>query len=170
VLDEPLDACEAGRRLRVRHEALLDFSGSLPSMALLTEAEAIVGRLASDGVLPPDDVSVLRRRGERARARVKQFDLPMRPVHGDAGVGNVLTAARGVWWNHWVDTFLGPRAWDLTCLQASAPPFGSRDLCLIARARAGYGDEVTLSAVEAFIEGPALSGWCVGCGDRAGQG
>ncbi|WP_081425547.1 phosphotransferase enzyme family protein [Conexibacter woesei] len=151
-VDAPLDGEEAGRRLRRCHELLCSFEGELPRMAALSEARAIVERLAADAVLSPDDAGVLRRAGARVTARVDRLVLPLQPVHGDAHLGNVLNTARGPLWNDWEDTFLGPRAWDLGCLHASAPPFGHRDPALIAATQRGYGiGDPDLRVLDAYV-------------------
>ena len=59
--DVPLDPVEAGRGLRLCHEALSDFSGGLPRMAVLDEAGRIVERLAEAGSVSDDDSAALRR-------------------------------------------------------------------------------------------------------------
>jgi aminoglycoside phosphotransferase (APT) family kinase protein len=151
-LDAPLDAAEAGRGLRLCHEALADFDGELPPMATLAEAERVVDRLAGDGALARDDVELMRRVAAAVRASVERLGLPMQPVHGDAHLGNVLATARGPLWNDWEDTFLGPRAWDLGCLKASVRPFGRRDPLLAAVAREAYGDRFDEQTVDAFAD------------------
>jgi len=137
VVAEPLDAFEAGRRLRVCHEALAGFRGELPRMAPVTEAGSIVERLASTA---PEAATRLRAAGADVRDRLAGLSGPLQAVHGDAGFSNVLTTAAGPVWNDWEDTFEGPPAWDLACLEAGLPPFGDRDPALVAAARAGYGE------------------------------
>jgi Ser/Thr protein kinase RdoA (MazF antagonist) len=86
------------------------------------------------------------------RAGVERYSLPMQPLHGDSHLGNVIATARGPLWTDWEDTFLGPVAWDLACLQASAPPFGQRDPRSIAAARGGYGDDLDTDTLAAFTD------------------
>jgi hypothetical protein len=146
---EPLDAAEAGRRLRLCHEALANFEGDLSSMAPLVEAESIAERLATE--LDGEDSEVVRRAVVEARRDIERFELPTQALHGDAGLSNVLQSARGPLWNDREDTFHGPLAWDLACLEAAAPPFGSRDPALIAAALAGYGSTLTRETLDVFV-------------------
>jgi Phosphotransferase enzyme family len=124
-VDSPLDAREAGRRLRECHEALAGFEGSLPRFGLLDEAERMVGR--------PFEL----------RSSLEGLELPLQAVHGDAHLGNVINTADGPLWNDWEDTMLAPREWDLGCLHA-----GSGDA---AAAQAGYGAAPEPHVLEAFV-------------------
>jgi hypothetical protein len=151
-VDGPLDAAEAGRGLRVCHEALRDFAGGTPASDLLDEAEHLVDHLARTGVVGEADIAVLRRVGATVRARLEPFSLPTQTLHGDATLGNVLNTAAGPLWNDWEDTFCGPTAWDLSCLHASAPPFGRHHTEQIAAAHRGYDDNGGPRVLEAFVE------------------
>jgi aminoglycoside phosphotransferase (APT) family kinase protein len=150
-LDDPLDAPEAGRGLRLCHEALADFTAELPRMAALAEAVTIADDLAQSGAVGVRDAELMRRAGARAQAGIGRISLPLQPVHGDAHLGNVIVSPRGPLWNDWEDAFLGPVGWDIGCLCASAPPFGRRDPSLIAAARQGYGDGIDAEVLDAFI-------------------
>ena len=78
VVERPLDALEAGRRLRLCHDALERLDVDLPRLAVLDEADAIVERLDADGALSADDADLLRVAGRRARARIERLGLPDR--------------------------------------------------------------------------------------------
>jgi Ser/Thr protein kinase RdoA (MazF antagonist) len=165
--DRPLDAYEAGRRLRICHEALAELGGSkggaasaeasappldLPRLGALVEAEAIVERLAADGTLGTADAALLRAVGMRTRDRVEGLALPLQPIHGDAHVRNVIDdPVRGPLWNDWEDAFLGPRAWDLACLYAALPPFGTHDPAAAGQAYRGYGAPVHADVLRALV-------------------
>lgn len=151
-LDAPLDAAEAGRGLRICHAALAGFPGELPRMAAIAEAVGIVEGLAEAGSVGSGDAALMRSGAARVQAGIEQFPLPLQPVHGDAHLGNVIATARGPLWNDWEDVFLGPVAWDIACLCASAPPFGQRDPRLIAAARGGYDDGLAPEVLDAFVE------------------
>lgn len=152
-LDAPPDARRAGRGLRECHEALADFDGELPPMALLREAEELLERLS----LTADDAALLRRVAAGVRRRIDGLALPAQPVHGDAHLGNVVNTAHGPLWNDWEDTFLGPVAWDLGCLHASARAFG-RDPEPVAEAQAGYGPRPDDEVLDAFVEARRFQG------------
>ena len=151
-VDAPLDAERAGVGLRRCHEALCDFPGELPRLAVLDEAERIVEVMAGTAVLGVDDASLLRELAVAVRTSVEALGLPDQPVHGDAHLGNVLITAAGPLWSDWEDCFRGPVAWDLACLHASAPPFGHRDPRLIAAVQAAYGAPPEPSALQTLIE------------------
>ena len=137
AVDAPLDAREAGRRLRECHEVLAAFPGELPAFELLREAGAIFEEAGNEGMC---------RRGESIRAAVEALELPLQAVHGDAHLGNVINTAAGPLWNDWEDTMLAPREWDLGCLHA-----GSGDPAAIAAAQAGYGPAPESNALETFV-------------------
>jgi aminoglycoside phosphotransferase (APT) family kinase protein len=152
-LDAPPDARRAGRGLHECHEALADFDGALPPMAVLREAEDLVERLSLDA----EDAAMLRRVGADVRRRIDALALPVQAVHGDAHLGNVINTARGPLWNDWEDTFLGPVAWDLGCLHASAKAFGSEPAPVEA-AQAGYGSPLADEVLDAFVDARRFQG------------
>ena len=117
----PIDPVAAGEALRACHAALRSFAGSLPLLGVITEAEALLARLAAEGTLAPDDARrapAALRRGPCRRWRTLR--APVQPLHGDAHLGNVLNGPDGPLWNDWEDTCLGPVGWDAACLVA--PP------------------------------------------------
>jgi Phosphotransferase enzyme family len=133
-VDAPLDAREAGRRLRECHEALADFAGELPALGLLREADAIFGQMGNEEMLE---------QGAGVRAAIDDLELPTQAVHGDAHLGNIINAAEGPLWNDWEDTMLAPREWDLGCLHAgSGHP---------AAAQEGYGVAPEPGVLAAFV-------------------
>ncbi|MFL5884767.1 MAG: phosphotransferase family protein [Thermoleophilaceae bacterium] len=129
----PVDAREAGRRLRLCHEALRAYPGELPRHALLEEARALVDVLE----LPDDHAERLRAAGTRIRARLDALDPELRPVHGDGDLRNVIQTERGPLWNDWEDACLAPVAWDLACLHED--PDDAAHARAIAEAERGYG-------------------------------
>ncbi len=147
-----LDAREAGRRLRDCHEALLGYDGELPIMGALEEVAGVLARLEARSVIDSRGVARLREVGAELEPRIAALDLPLQPLHGDAGLGNVLSTRDGPRWNDWEDTFRGPVAWDIACLQAAAPPFGTRDPTLVAEALRGYGADVDPEAVRVLVD------------------
>jgi hypothetical protein len=155
--DRPLDAHEAGRRLRLCHEALTSFPGELPRWAVLDEAQHALEHLRTRGALDADDAALLRRAGERARARIDGLGLALQAIHGDAHLHNVINGHDGPLWNDWEDCFLGPRAWDLGCMRASTAAFGD-DPLPVSAALAGYGDAVGDAAIDACAEGRRFQG------------
>jgi hypothetical protein len=131
AVDGPLDAREAGRRLRLCHDALRGYPGELPRHALLEEARALVDVLD----LPDDRAGPLRHAGARIRARLDALDPELRPVHGDGDLRNVIQTESGPLWNDWEDACLAPLAWDLR-LPGAAPRAGRRGARDAGRVRA----------------------------------
>jgi hypothetical protein len=157
-----LDSHEAGRRLRLCHEALASFAGELPRWAVLDEAHRALAGLESSGALDAGDAALLRRAGERARARIDAHAPALQAIHGDAHLHNVINGPDGPLWNDWEDCFLGPRAWDLGCMHAAARAFGD-DPLPIAAAQHGYGDAIGDEAIDACVDGRRFQGtvWVV---------
>jgi hypothetical protein len=134
----PLDAAEAGRRLRVCHEALTDYEGELEPLGTLTEAERWLEELAAEGRIGADSAARLRGDASEVRRRIEALGLPMQAVHGDAHLDNAINTAAGPLWNDWEDTCLAPLALDLGCMEAAASVWGD-DPKPVATALAAYG-------------------------------
>jgi hypothetical protein len=138
-IERPLDAAEAGRRLRVCHEALADYEGELEPLGTLTEAECWLEDLAADGHIGAGLAARLRNDASEARQRITALGLPMQAVHGDAHLDNAINTAAGPLWNDWEDTCVAPRGLDLGCLEAAASVWGD-DPKPVAAALAAYGE------------------------------
>ena len=158
--DRPLDAAEAGRRLLRCHDLLRDFPGVLPPLGVLDEADRMLAGLRADATLDADDAALLRRAGDDVRTRIERLALPMQPIHGDAHLDNVINGPDGPLWNDWEDCFLGPRAWDLGCLVASARALG-RDPAPGEAALAGYAAPSDDEAIDVFVDARRYQGTAV---------
>ncbi len=145
-VDGELDPVRAGLGLRECHELLAGFTGDLPEMGTTREAEANLDELIATGALSEDDGDLLQSVGAVVVDRIERMDLPLRAVHGDSHLGNVINSSSRPLWNDWEDTFRGPLAWDLACLHFSQRA-GSADA-----ARAAFGDEVDDEVLEAFLD------------------
>jgi hypothetical protein len=117
ALDGPADPVAAGEALSFCHEALRDFHGSLPLLSGVTEAEALLARLAAEESIDRMKATRLLGRIEELHATLGSLRSPIRPLHGDAHLNNVLNTAAGPLWNDWEDTCLGPLGWDAACLK-----------------------------------------------------
>jgi hypothetical protein len=107
VPDGPEPAGPAlGAALRECHDALRGYRGALPPLRSLLDEAADVARMALHGA---DRALVVD-----GLARVTDA-LPAggQPLHGDAGLLNVLPGPR---WNDWEDACVGPVDWDLASL------------------------------------------------------
>ena len=135
----PGDGAAVGRALRACHERLASFDGELPPLrALLDEAAALSPEL-----------------GPRiARCAAALDALPAQPLHGDAGVGNVLPGPR---WNDWEDCCRGPVIWDVASLVARPRVMGT-DVELAEAALAAYDDAPGMELLDVAIEARVLQG------------
>jgi Ser/Thr protein kinase RdoA (MazF antagonist) len=119
VREERVDPVAAGAALRECHESLREFHGSLPVLSGVTEAEALLTRLAAEEILDPGRATELLERIMELHSTLGQLRAPIRPLHGDAHLNNVLNGPEGPLWNDWEDTCLGPLGWDAACLLTS---------------------------------------------------
>jgi len=114
---EPADPVAAGEALRDCHEALRSFDGALPVLGWVTEAEALLARLAVEEALDPERAHDLLEQFVELHATLGTLRAPVQPLHGDAHLNNVLNSPRGPLWNDWEDTCIGPTGWDAACLR-----------------------------------------------------
>jgi hypothetical protein len=147
-IDDPIDPRRAGEALRDVHEALRDYPGELPTMAVMREAEEIIERLTADGTVSSADGDLLRGTARDVRTRVAALDLPFQAIHGDSHLGNAINTAEGPLWGDWEDTCRGPTQWDLGCLRASGTALDG-DPAKCEAAIAAYGTEPADALVEA---------------------
>jgi hypothetical protein len=153
----PLDAAEAGRRLRVCHELLAGYDGGeLEPLGTLTEAERWLDELAAEGRIDADSAVRLRGDAAEARRRIEALGLPMQAVHGDAHLDNAINTAVGPLWNDWEDACLAPPALDLGCMEAASSVWGD-DPEPVAAALAAYG-EIDAVALAAFVAARRFQG------------
>ena len=89
-------------------------------LAGVTEAEALLARLAAEEALDREAATALLERIEELHATLGSLRSPIQPLHGDAHLNNVLNGPDGPLWNDWEDTCLGPLGWDAACLIARA--------------------------------------------------
>jgi Ser/Thr protein kinase RdoA (MazF antagonist) len=116
IVDYPADPVAAGEGLRFCHEALRDFPGSLPVLSGVTEAEALLTKLAAEESIESANAHRLLDHILELHSTLGSLRAPIRPLHGDAHLNNVLNTTRGPLWNDWEDTCLGPLGWDAACL------------------------------------------------------
>lgn len=172
LLEEPADPRAAGEALRTCHEALADFPGELPELGAFEEARSLVDRLSSDEALGDEDAALLTEVGDRLAARIDALALPMRPLHGDAHLRNVLNSPGGPLWADWEDAFTGPLEWDLACLAARAMVLGTgEDRGTVALD--AYGADIDEEVLDLFVEARTMQAavWGVVISQaRAGRG
>jgi Ser/Thr protein kinase RdoA (MazF antagonist) len=151
--DAAPDPAEVGRTLRGLHEAMAAYDGPLRHVGPLDEIGRLVDVLATHS---PKDAA----RIAELRARLVLPDLPVQAVHGDAHHGNVVMTAAGVRWIDWEESWRGPVAWDIACLEHRQATFGgfereTRD------AVAAYGP-IDADAVRAWL--PVVALWAAAWG------
>lgn len=134
----------AGQALRECHLALRRFRPMLPPLRfLLNEAEVI----ARSVDLSSDDRVIFDHALAWAYQVIAEHGLPQQPVHGDAGMGNVLSD--GVW-HDWEDCCHGPVVWDLACLVSTARITG-RTPDRAEATLAAYGSAPGLDRLDDFV-------------------
>jgi hypothetical protein len=145
VLDTPADPVAAGEGLKFCHEVLGEFRGSLPVLSGVTEAEALLTKLAAEESIDGVTAHQLLERIHELHATLGALRAPIRPLHGDAHLNNVLNTTAGPLWNDWEDTSLGPLGWDAACLTLT------RD--------GGERAEAALAASGIVLDPPELALW-----------
>ena len=159
---EPHDAAdpvEAGRGLRVIHEALADYDGELPAFGHPEETDAMIAVLA-----PGADADLLRSIVARRPAVRGQA------LHGDAHLGNCLGSPSGPLWHDFETACRGPREYDLAALllrdrvsgdrpgaRAALRGYGAHDADLLDELLPLYGAWVTASMLIALPRRPGLA-------------
>jgi len=129
-----------GPMLRDLHAELAGYPGQLPVLTPLQDIPAYLARPRTR--LTPAESAALTAAHARLMAGLGSF--PARPLHGDAGAGNLMATGSGWVWHDFEDTCSGPLAWDVAASTASQRLDARRVL-------AAYGDPVdpaTLAACE----------------------
>jgi hypothetical protein len=104
-----------GPMLRDLHAELARYPGQLPVLAPLQDIPAYLARPQT--ALTPAEAGALAAAHARLTAELGSF--PARPLHGDAGAGNLMATSAGWIWHDFEDTCSGPVAWDVAASTAS---------------------------------------------------
>ncbi len=129
-----------GPMLRDLHAELAHYPAHLPVLAPLQDIPSYLARPQT--TLTPTEAAALAAAHARLMAELGSF--PVRPLHGDAGAGNLMDTDSGWIWHDFEDTCSGPVAWDVAASTASQRLDAQRVL-------AAYGEPVDpaqLSACE----------------------
>ena len=120
-----------GPMLRDLHAELAHYPGQLPVLAPLQDIPSYLARPQT--TLTPAEAAALAAACTRLTAELGSF--PARPLHGDAGAGNLMATSSGWVWHDFEDTCAGPVAWDVAASTASQRLDAGRVL-------AAYGEPV----------------------------
>jgi Phosphotransferase enzyme family len=152
------DAAEAGRALRVIHEALTDCDVELPPMTRPRDIEAMLSSLPAG-----PDTEVLR------AAVSSAHDADGQALHGDAHLWNCLGSSTGPLWHDFETACRGPREYDLAALvmddrvngdhpeaRVALQAYGGHDESLLDDMVPVYASWVTASMLVALPRRPEL--------------
>lgn len=114
--DGEVDARDTAEALVKLHGVRTGYNGWLPPFtAHIEDARRILAERPLPA-LAPDDRAFLIETERRLSAALADRQLTVRPLHGDAHLGNVLATAEGPRWMDFEAACLGPIEWDLTAL------------------------------------------------------
>jgi aminoglycoside phosphotransferase (APT) family kinase protein len=103
----------AAYALRSVQDALIDYSGALPSYSeRIEECAGLLRDRRPLTQLSAEDRAFLLRAYDRLRQSLAAFTIPATPIHGDAHMGNVFITPAGPLWTDFETACLGPREWD----------------------------------------------------------
>jgi Phosphotransferase enzyme family len=126
-----------GSMLRDLHAELRDYPAQLPFLTPLGDIPAFLARPQTR--LTADQAAAVAAAYARLTAQL-DHDRD-RPLHGDAGAGNLMATGTGWVWHDFEDTSTGPAAWDLAASTASPRLDAPRIL-------AAYGEPVDPAQLE----------------------
>jgi hypothetical protein len=153
--DRSPDAGAVGRSLRELHNALAGFAGDLePFSAIRDQIDRQLAELHPCAWLSGREIELLRSELRRLTPTVFATSVPVQPIHGDAGLGNLLDSRAGLLWNDLEDVCAGPVGWDVAGVVASART-RARSENYVARMLGAYGGP-DLEALRPFLDLDAL--------------
>jgi len=131
-----VDGRTAGASLVELHAALTGYIGELPPFTRQAEDVAAILEHEPLPALPPDERAFLRSTHAQLSEALAGHNLPLRPLHGEVHLGNLLATAAGPRWIDFEAACLGPPEWDLTGLPDDAIDFyPAADRALLALLR-----------------------------------
>jgi hypothetical protein len=151
----PPEPGELGGSRRRLHAALADFPGDLAPLSEIRDWLArLLAELHPSPSLTREDIDRLRFKLDALTPAVFESSLPAQALHGDASMSNLLRTDGGLVWNDLEDVCVGPVAWDVAGLVASASARGHSARFTDALL-AAYG-EPGVDGLETFLEAHAL--------------
>ena len=131
-----VDPRAAGRRLRMIHDALLDYEGELPPAGHPDDVDAML-----DSVEGSADVELLR------VLVTREVGVDGQALHGDAHLENCLQSVGGPLWHDFETSCRGPREYDLAALTLQDRSRGDHGPAREALAAYGSYDRDLLDAM-----------------------
>lgn len=153
-----VDAAEAGRGLRALHDAVAGFDRALPPFDRLDEVDALLETLRPAAMGSAEDLASLRVAREIARESLRGRAVDMRPIHGDAHLGNVLQSRDGPLWSDLENVCAGPVEYDIACLLWRERVHGA-NVSAAVTAYGAYDDELAHALFP--ILGVFLTAWTI---------
>jgi hypothetical protein len=151
----PPEPRELGRALRELHAALADFPGDLAPLSEIRDwLERLLGELRPSPPLTQRDIDWLGSELDALTPTVFESSLPAQALHGDASMSNLLRTDSGLVWNDLEDVCVGPVAWDVAGVVASARARG-HSAEFIEEVLAAYG-EPHVEGLETCLDAHAL--------------
>lgn len=142
VMPADLSAREIGMSLRLLHDAMAGYPGSLPPRSAVLEE---IDWLLAGPDKPIGDEALLEER-DRLAPLLPQMDAGGQPLHGDASLSNLLATGVGPRWNDFEDVCFGSTAWDLVGLMDDARKHKGE--AFAANVRTAYGRDMDSALVE----------------------
>jgi hypothetical protein len=151
----PPNPQDLGRSLRELHATLADFPGDLAPLSGIRDWLArLLAELRPSPPLTQRDIDWLASELDALTPTVFESSLPAQALHGDASLSNLLRTDSRLVWNDLEDVCVGPVAWDVAGLVASAKNRG-HSAAFIEALLAAYG-EPGVEEVETFLDAHAL--------------
>ena len=146
--DNPAHVTAAAAALSHVHRMLADYPGWLPSFRTkIDKCRLLLEGRSSLPSLADADREFLLTAYDRIIRAMDSLPIELVPIHGDAGLHNVLMAAAGARYIDFEDASLGPREWDVGC-------FSDSDLALFEPIHRGR------LAVLSDLRSLCVSVWC----------
>ncbi|HWI88450.1 MAG TPA: aminoglycoside phosphotransferase family protein [Sphingomicrobium sp.] len=115
------DTMRAAQALQRVHTALQGAPRPLPSFTVAFDScERILSNPPQSELLDSSDRVFLQTIYTELREQLSRRELDLRPLHGDAHLGNVLLTNPGAVWMDLDDVCTGPLEWDVACLPGEA--------------------------------------------------
>jgi aminoglycoside phosphotransferase (APT) family kinase protein len=137
------DPAAAGRALLDLHGVLAECPEKLPDFRRLDEIRALLDVLRPSDLVSDEEIEGMREVVELLRTRSVP---PLRPIHGDAHLGNVLWSSDGPRWTDFENLCAGPVEYDLACISWRGRP--QDDGALVAY---GPHDEQLRESMEPYV-------------------